>query len=447
MRGRNVRKIAVWAICLFCIATVTATPTDTISNLPVDTTILPGDSLFQENDSLFTSADSSFFTSDSTGSQPSRTISNGWGSGWGYGWGNGWGSNGWGNGWGSGWGSGWGNSWGNGWGNGWGSGWGSGWADSTTSEDSISFPENHLPGDDYEFVSLPPAGTRPTPSAFDDVVACTFRTVRNLPGDSMYIIRIHDGTHTDTFHIPARLQTAALSLLYSFSCSERLPRDLFSLPDSVTRPHICAGAPLPKFNITPAVSDTAITGSRHVLKADCSFCDSIIWMKDETVFRETDLRVYKFTLFGNIPLREYNLLPTTIIKLRGPIDTSLILDPVIGEHAGMYRATITNQCYRVNSEWITLTVADSAHASHKNSLTPAEAEGAAPTIYPNPITDEINVRTEGTVTARLFNAEGKLIMEEKGEGLLRLNTSALPSGIYLAQVVAAGAETKRLLVK
>lgn len=184
-----------------------------------------------------------------------------------------------------------------------------------------------------------------------------------------------------------------------------------------------------------------------VIKADCNFCDSIIWMKDETVFRETDLRVYKLTLFGNIPLREYNLLPTTIIKLRGPIDTSLILDPVIGEHAGMYRATITNQCYRVNSEWITLTVADSTHASHKNSLTPAEAEGAAATIYPNPITDEINVRTEGVVTARLFNAEGKLIMEEKGEGLLRLNTSALPSGIYLARVVTAGAETKKLLVK
>lgn len=441
MRRMNTRKTAVWSIFFFICFTAAATPTDSIPLLPADT-IAAEDSITTLNDSIPDIPDGGDTTFVSTDTPAPRANS----------WGNGL-SNRWGNGLNNGWSNGLGNAWSNGLGNGWSNAWGNGWEfwgnDSLSSEpDTIYMPDDYIEAG-YEFVSLPPAASIPLPHANDDIGSCAFRYVRNLPGDSMFIIRIYDETFRDTFHIPTSRETDAMLVLYSFRCSERLPRDLFSLPDSVTRPILCDGAQRPTFNITPPVNDSAIMGSKHVIKADCNFCDSIVWLKDGEVFRETELRVYKVLITGErIPLREYNMILPDFFKLRGPVDTSLILEPVIGEHAGIYRAIISNKCYRDTSEAVNLVVVDSAQtAAHKMLSDKSGEENFRVEIFPNPMAEEVHIRTKGTFTVKVFNTEGKLMTLENGFNHLWLNTADFPGGLYIAQVITDAGETRKLLVK
>lgn len=447
MRTMNARRAAVVCILFFICFTAAAIPADSISTFPSDTITLPDDSVATLNDSLPDGSDTTFVNADAPVPRQ-NSWSNSWGSGWGNGWNNSWGNT-WGNGWGNSWGSTWGNGWNNSWGNGWGNDFGYGLTDTVPDEPDTILAPPGSPLQGFEFVSLPPASSPPSPSAFDDFASCSFRYVRNLAGDSMFIIRIYDETIRDTFHIPRSRETDALAILYHHSCSTRLPRDLFSLPDSVTRPILCNGVQRPAFNSAPTINDTAVAGSRHVLYADCNFCDSIIWVKDGGVFRETDLRIYAHrALLGSIPLREYNMLPTTFTKIRGPIDTSLILEPVIGEHAGMYRAIIINQCYRDTSDWVNLVVVDSVRSSagKTTAVNKPEADFKVE-IHPNPIAEEVNIRTQGAFIVKIFNMEGKLMLCEKGADNLWLNTADFPGGIYAAHVIADAGETRRMLMK
>lgn len=74
-------------------------------------------------------------------------------------------------------------------------------------------------------------------------------------------------------------------------------------------------------------------------------------------------------------------------------------------------------------------------------------------VYPNPTSDEINIKwnKSNDVTLRLFNTTGRLILYQKNQNLIepyKINTSKLSSGIYYLKInTQESSTTKKIIIK
>ena len=107
-----------------------------------------------------------------------------------------------------------------------------------------------------------------------------------------------------------------------------------------------------------------------------------------------------------------------------------------GEKTGSWRFMFIDQHPSPGVNWYRLTQLD----AHSNALRvkTGQVTVAAPanawTLYPNPVASggalHIAAQKAGTYSFRLFNGEGKIVLNEAGTGNTTLQLPALPSGTY-----------------
>jgi len=69
-------------------------------------------------------------------------------------------------------------------------------------------------------------------------------------------------------------------------------------------------------------------------------------------------------------------------------------------------------------------------------------------MYPNPANSAVTIKANGAFTARIFDLQGKTVVEDRGENSASLNVTMLQSGMYFVKVTTGNAsEVKKLMVK
>ncbi|PSR14543.1 MAG: hypothetical protein DA408_09050 [Bacteroidetes bacterium] len=78
-----------------------------------------------------------------------------------------------------------------------------------------------------------------------------------------------------------------------------------------------------------------------------------------------------------------------------------------------------------------------------------EVNELAASIFPNPVTDLLQVRLAGSEKARvrLYSTQGVLLQEQSFVGQVSLDVATYPAGIYWLEVEAAGKQAVRKIVK
>ncbi|MDD4142522.1 MAG: T9SS type A sorting domain-containing protein, partial [Bacteroidales bacterium] len=67
-------------------------------------------------------------------------------------------------------------------------------------------------------------------------------------------------------------------------------------------------------------------------------------------------------------------------------------------------------------------------------------------VYPNPVNSMLFIESEGSISARIYNAAGQLVEVKKGKDLIQVNTSNYATGIYSVDVITNERVTKTKFV-
>lgn len=123
---------------------------------------------------------------------------------------------------------------------------------------------------------------------------------------------------------------------------------------------------------------------------------------------------------------------TSVIALKGTLDIN----------EGMYQTIVFTE---IGNEWNQITPYEYSYAEFKLTSEQVGVEGVTSenraTVYPNPATDFITVKSEKDITAiRIFDIKGMLLISSETvvTGESKIDISSLSSGNYLIQVVIDG---------
>lgn len=96
--------------------------------------------------------------------------------------------------------------------------------------------------------------------------------------------------------------------------------------------------------------------------------------------------------------------------------------------------------------------AEDVPSSSSTGISDADASDAI-ILYPNPVTDQVNIPVNGTGTISVYNSFGQLVLSKdfqrtSSDEIVRMNTAELNSGIYFLKLVQDGKiRTQRIIVQ
>ncbi len=190
----------------------------------------------------------------------------------------------------------------------------------------------------------------------------------------------------------------------------------------------------------PALSESAVF--RRTVKSDiCSSVSNEVEFQIKRVpqitlspagdtIDEGDTLVFNITTIGTEPISYKWFHDGTVIA--GAIGPELVIENALPGDSGYYYCTVQNDCGMLSGDsayLYVLPVVSSAEFSE-------EDQGLL--IYPNPVVNTLTIANSlpETFVVCIYNSSGKSVFQKKNKKVI--NTSHLPSGLYLIKVTLPG---------